>query len=263
MPKDRLILNKNINNICFITLNNPDKRNLLTISMLKKLTGLFNKLSDTDEIRCVVINGQGGKAFSSGYDISAIKNDDMMREFTSGHPLEECFKAIENFPYPVIAMINGHIFGAGLELAVTCDIRICADHVKLGMPPAKLGVVYSYSGTKKFLNLIGPSNTRELFLTGRAINAERAEKMGLVNHTIPNEYLNQFTTEMAEEISNSAPLSLKTMKQLVNIWQRNQTTTIEDKELIKTLFKEVQNSEDYIEGQKAFEEKRKPIFKGK
>jgi len=263
MPKDRLILNKNINNICFITLNNPDKRNLLTISMLKKLTGLFNKLSDTDEIRCVVINGQGGKAFSSGYDISAIKNDDMMREFTSGHPLEECFKAIENFPYPVIAMINGHIFGAGLELAVTCDIRICADHVKLGMPPAKLGVVYSYSGTKKFLNLIGPSNTRELFLTGRAINAERAEKMGLVNHTIPNEYLNQFTTEMAEEISNNAPLSLKTMKQLVNIWQRNQTTTIEDKELIKTLFKEVQNSEDYIEGQKAFEEKRKPIFKGK
>jgi len=263
MPKDRLILNKNINNICFITLNNPDKRNLLTISMLKKLTGLFNKLSDTDEIRCVVINGQGGKAFSSGYDISAIKNDDMMREFASGHPLEECFNAIENFPYPVIAMINGHIFGAGLELAVTCDIRICADHVKLGMPPAKLGVVYSYSGTKKFLNLIGPSNTRELFLTGRTINAERAEKMGLVNHTIPNEHLHQFTTEMAEEISNNAPLSLKTMKQLVNIWQRNQTTNIEDEELIKALFQEVQNSEDYIEGQKAFEEKRKPIFKGK
>ena len=263
MSQQELIQTKLIDKICIISLNNPEKRNVLNISMLNDLTGLFNKLSDTDEIRCVVIKGEGGKAFSSGYDISSIKNDDMMREFASGHPLEECFKAIETFPYPVIAMINGHIFGAGLELAVTCDIRICADHVKLGMPPAKLGVVYSYSGTKKFLHLIGPSNTRELFLTGREINAERAEKMGLVNHIISSENLHQFTTEMAVEISNNAPLSLKTMKQLVNIWQRNQTIYIEDEELIKKLFQEVQNSEDYLEGQKAFQEKRKPVFKGK
>jgi len=107
MSQQELIQTKLIDKICIISLNNPEKRNVLTISMLNDLTGLFNKLSDTDEIRCVVINGEGGKAFSSGYDISSIKNDDMMREFTSGHPLEECFKAIETFPYPVIAMING------------------------------------------------------------------------------------------------------------------------------------------------------------
>ncbi len=136
MPKDRLILHKNSNNICFITLNNPEKRNVLTVGMLHEITELLKVLKNKDETRCIVIKGEGGKAFSSGYDISAIKNDDMMREFGNDHPLEECFKAIENFPYPVIAMINGHIFGAGLELAVTCDIRICADYVKLGMPPA-------------------------------------------------------------------------------------------------------------------------------
>ena len=249
--------------ILTITLNNPDKRNVLSPVMLNEICDILSEFSSDPDIRCAVIKGAGGKAFSSGYDISAIKNDDMVREFGSCHPLEECFKAIENFSYPVIAMINGHVFGAGLELAVTCDIRICADSVKMGMPPAKLGVVYSYSGTKKFLNLIGPANTREIFLTGRPISAERAEKIGLVNHLVDNNNLYRFTMEIAKEISENAPLSLKTMKQLFNIWQRNQPLSEKDEMLIKELFITVQESEDYLEGQKAFQEKRKPVFKGK
>jgi len=263
MALEKLILTDIKNKICTISLNNPEKRNVLTIGMLNEITVLLNQLRVKDEVRCLIIKGEGGNTFSSGYDISAIKEDDMMREFGTGHPLEDCFNAIENFPYPVIAMINGHIFGAGLELAVTCDIRICADHVKIGMPPAKLGVVYSYSGTKKFLNLIGTANSRELFLTGNPIHADRAEKMGLVNHTVDSLKLYQFTMKMAEEISENAPLSLKTMKQLFNIWQRNQTICLEDEELIKSHFKEVQESDDYKEGRKAFQEKRKPLFKGK
>ena len=258
-----LIQTKRIDKICIISLNNPDKRNVLTIDMLNEITRLLNQLKTEEVIRCVVIRGEGGKAFSSGYDISAINNNDMMREFGNSHPLEDCFKAIENFPYPVIAMINGHVFGAGLELALTCDIRICADFIKIGMPPAKLGVVYSYSGTKKFLNLIGTANTREIFLTGKPISADRAEKIGLVNHCIDTLKLYQFTMDMASEISENAPLSLKTMKQLFNIWHRNQPICEEDEELIKSLFTTVQESEDYLEGQKAFQEKRKPVFKGK
>ena len=262
MPNNKQIITKTVNKISIITLNNPEKRNVLTISMLEEITKCLEELKIKDEVRCVIFKGEGGNTFSSGYDISAIKNDDMMREFGSGHPLEDCFNAIENFPYPVIAMINGHVFGAGLELAVTCDIRICADHIKIGMPPAKLGVVYSYSGTKKFLNLIGTSNSRELFLTGRPIHADRALKMGLVNHTVDHFKLYKFTMDMAEEISENAPLSLKTMKELFNIWQRNQTICKEDEELIKSHFKKVQESHDYKEGQKAFQEKRKPVFKG-
>ncbi|NIP31860.1 MAG: hypothetical protein GTN59_15380, partial [Candidatus Dadabacteria bacterium] len=101
----------------------------------------FLKMENESDVRCVVIKGAGGKAFSSGYDISAIKNNDMTREFRGDHPLENCMKAIENFSYPTIAMMNGHTFGAGLELAVTCDIRICTKNAKIGIPPAKLGVV--------------------------------------------------------------------------------------------------------------------------
>jgi len=263
MTQKKLINTEIVNKICIISLNNPEKRNVLTVGMLNEITTLLKQLAEEKIIKCIIFKGEGDKAFSSGYDISAIKDDDMMREFDISHPLEDCLKAIENFPYPVIAMINGHVFGAGLEFAVTCDIRTCADSVKLGMPPAKLGVVYSYSGTKKFLNLIGPAITREIFLTGTPISAERAEKIGLVNHLVDKKNLYKFTMEIAEEISENAPLSLKTMKQLFNIWLKNQPISDKDEKLIKDLFLRVQKSEDYLEGQKAFQEKRKPVYKGK
>ena len=249
--------------ILTITLNNPDKRNVLSPIMLSEVSDTLSNFSTDPDIRCAVIKGAGGKAFSSGYDIKEIKDDDMMREFGNGHPLEECFSAIEHFPYPVIAMMNGHTFGAGLELAVTCDLRVCVETAKIGIPPAKLGVVYSYSGTKKFLNLIGTAYTKELFLTGNTIDAERAEKIGLVNFVVSEDRIEDFTDKLAAGISENAPLSLSTMKQLINIWQRNQSISFEDEELIKTLFQRVQDSRDYKEGQKAFEEKRKPDFKGK
>ena len=249
--------------IVTITLNNPDRRNVLSPEMLNEIRDTLLNLSAGSSARCVIIKGAGGKAFSSGYDIKALKNDDMMREFGSGHPLEECFSAIENFPYPVIAMMNGHTFGAAVELAATCDLRVCSDKAKIGIPPAKLGVVYSYSGTKKFLNLIGPAYTKELFLIGNTIDAQRAEKMGLVNYVVSENNIEDFTNKLASEISRNAPLSLSTMKKLIHIWQRNQDITAEDEALIKAMFRKVQDSSDYKEGQKAFEEKRKPVFKGK
>ena len=263
MAKFKEIVVTKTESILTITLNNPERRNVLSPVMLNEIRDAILNLSSGIDIRCVVVKGAGGKVFSSGYDIKAIKDDDMIREFGSGHPLEECFEAIENFSYPVIAMMNGHTFGAGLELAVTCDLRICADTTKIGVPPAKLGLVYSYSGTKKFLNLIGTAYTKELFLIGNSIGAARAEKMGLVNYVVSEDRIEEFTNKLAAEISSNAPLSLSTMKQLIHIWQRNQSITREDEKLIKSLFQKVQESEDYREGQKAFEEKRKPIFKGK
>ena len=156
MPDSKELLVDVKNNIYTLILNKPEKRNLLTPSMLDQLTNQLNNLVKENSLRCVVIRGFGEKAFSSGYDISAIGETDMMREYENNHPLTSCMKSIEKFPYPVIAMMNGHAFGAGLELAVTCDIRICAANAKLGIPPVKLGVVYTYSGIRKFLNLIGP-----------------------------------------------------------------------------------------------------------
>jgi enoyl-CoA hydratase/carnithine racemase len=253
------------NSICTITINRPEKRNSLTPDILFQMGLELERLKNEGKTRCVVIRGSGDKAFSSGYDISAIGKikDDMMMDYKDNHPLIVASRAIEHFPYPVIAMINGHAFGGGLDLAVTCDLRISVDSALFGMPPVKLGVIYPYSGIRKFLNLIGLGYTKELFLTGRNIDAQRAEKIGLVNYVLPKSELEDFTYKIAYEISENAPLSMSTMKEMINAWQRNQLMNIDDEKLVKEMILRVQESEDYKEGQRAFSEKRKPRFQGR
>jgi len=249
--------------VCTLTFNRPEKRNLLTPGILIQLSSELKRLEQENNVRCVVIRGSGEKAFSSGYDISAIGKNDMIENYEGKHPVSLAIKSIENFPYPIIAMINGHAFGAGLEIAVTSDVRISTNDCLFGMPPVKLGVVYTYTGVRRFLNLIGPGYTKEFFLIGSPINAERAERIGLVNFAMPKSELEEFTYKIADDISENAPLSLKAIKEMTNIWQRNQTVSTEDEELIKQLTMSVQESKDYKEGQRAFAEKRKPEFKGK
>ena len=259
-PKE-LIVEEN-GTVCTLIFNRPEKRNLITPNILTMLKSELERLAVENNVRCVVITGSGDKAFSSGYDISAIAENDMIKHHEGDHPLGKALKTIENFPYPVIAMMNGHAFGAGLEIAVTCDIRILADSCLLGMPPAKLGVVYSYSGMKKFLDLIGPGYTKELFLIGKPVSSERAKDIGLINFLVSRQEIQQFTDGIANEISENAPLSLKTLKTISNTLQKKGLSP-EDEKLIREMTLEVQNSEDYKEGQKAFAEKRKPEFKGK
>ena len=247
--------------VCTLTFNRPEKRNLITPAMLLELSTQLERLKDENKVRCVVIRGSGEKAFSSGYDINAIGENDMIRHHEGDHPLGRALRIIESFPYPVIAMMNGHAFGAGLEVAVTCDLRITVDDCLFGMPPAKLGVVYSYSGMRKFLDLIGPGYTKELFLVGRPISSERARDIGLVNFMVSREELQEFTYGIAKEISENAPLSLKTLKEITNALEKR-TISDEDEQLIRQMTLKVQNSQDYKEGQKAFSEKRKPEFKG-
>ncbi len=247
--------------ICTLTLNRPEKRNLITPKMLELLNSELQRLKEEDKVRCIVIKGAGNKAFSSGYDIGAIGKNDMIAHHEGDHPLGRALKTIENFPYPVIAMMNGHAFGAGLELAVTCDIRITVNDWLFGMPPAKLGVVYSHSGMKKFINLIGPGYTKELFLIGSPISSERATEIGLVNFIVDREQLEASTYAIANEIAENAPLSLRALKKITNTLSRDELSSDNEK-LIREMTFEVQNSEDYKEGQKAFSEKRKPEFKG-
>ena len=248
--------------ICTLTLNRPEKRNLITPKMLDQITSELGRLTKEDKVRCVVIKGAGDKAFSSGYDIGAIGKNDMIAHHEGDHPLGRALKTIEDFPYPVIAMMNGHAFGAGLELAITCDIRITVNDCLFGMPPAKLGVVYSHSGMKKFIDLIGPGYTKELFLIGSPISSERATEIGLVNFIVDREQLETSTYAIANEIAENAPLSLKALKKITKILSSNELGP-ENEKIIRDMTLEVQNSEDYKEGQKAFAEKRKPKFKGK
>ncbi len=262
MPSASELLVEEKNLICTLTLSRPEKRNLVTPKMLLKIHKELKRLGDEGKVRCVVIRGAGDKAFSSGYDIAAIGENDMMRDYEGDHPLIIAGKSIESFPYPVIAMINGHAFGAGLELAVTCDYRVCVEDAKLGMPPAKLGVIYTYSGIRKFLNLIGIGYTKEMFLIGNPIDADKALRIGLVNEVKDRSEIEEYTYSLANETASNAPLAMKTMKYTINKWQRNQTLDPVDEETLTQMILEVQSSDDYKEGQKAFAEKRKPVFKG-
>lgn len=260
-PSDLLVEEKGL--ICTLTLNRPEKRNLVTPAMLLKIHQELKRLADQGTVRCVIIRGAGERAFSSGYDISAIGDNDMMRDYEGNHPLIIAGNSIEQFPYPVIAMINGHAFGAGLELAVTCDYRVCVEDARLGMPPAKLGVIYTYEGIRKFLNLIGIGYTKEMFLIGNPIDANKASSIGLVNEVKSQPTIEEYTYALADAITSNAPLAMKTMKYTINRWQRNQKLSPADEETLKEMILQVQSSSDYKEGQKAFAEKRKPVFKGK
>ena len=261
MAENEEILVRTEGSICTLTLNRPEKRNSLTPKILRLLTEEFLRLGKNTEIRCVVIRGSGDRAFCSGYDIAAISEEEIAIE--NGHPLTEAMQAVKSYPLPVIAMINGHAFGAGLELAVNCDIRVCVADAKLAIPPAKLGVTYHYGGIKQFLNLVGSGFTRELFLAGNFVNAERALEKGLVNHVVRRDELEEFTYALAEEISENAPLSMISMKKMINIWEEKNPLSRENEELIKSLLAKVRESSDAREGKKAFLEKRKPVFKGK
>ncbi len=262
MPSDSDLLVEEKGLICTLTLNRPEKRNLVTPTMLLKIHDQLKRLADEGKVRCVIIRGAGDKAFSSGYDIAAIGENDMMRDYEGEHPLIVAGNSIENFPYPVIAMINGHAFGAGLELAVTCDYSVCVENAKLGMPPAKLGVIYTYSGIRKFLNLIDIGHTKELFLIGNPIDATKASGIGLVNEVKDPSEIEEYTYSLANEIASNAPLAMKTMKYTINKWQKNQKLNPADEKTLKEMIREVQPSNDYKEGQRAFAEKRKPDFKG-
>ena len=250
------------NNILSIIFNRPEKRNLLTPQMLDKLRDTLNDIEMQQSVRCVIIRGEGWNAFSSGYDIHSIGENDMIKNHEGTNHLPQAARSIEDFPYPVIAMMNGHAFGAGLEIAASCDYRICVDTAKMGMPPAKLGVIYSYNGIRKFLNLIGSGYTKELFLIGNPVDASKAEKIGLVNEVRTRDDIEEYTLKLAGEITENAPLSMKTMKFVINKWQQNQNITDFENNMLVEMIHEVQGSSDYKEGQKAFSEKRKPVFSG-
>jgi len=264
--EEKFLLTEKKEGICTITLNRPERRNALSPHLLFELADTLTRLKEEGEVRCLVIRGAGETAFSSGYDISAIPTNmtpEMAEAFRTKNPLQAGLGAVTDFPYPVIAMINGHAFGAGCELAMCCDIRIAVERARLSMPPAKLGVIYHSSGIFRFINVVGLANAKEMFFTGRAYEASRAREMGLLHYVVPADRLSSFTYEMAQEISENAPLSLRGLKIIFNKCLQYQKIDPQDDQQIEALRDQAFNSEDLKEGQRAFQEKRKPVFKGR
>jgi enoyl-CoA hydratase/carnithine racemase len=249
-----------------LKLNRPERRNALSPSLLVELHLALKKWEEDDSVRVAVITGNSDKSFSAGYDITAIPTDlapEALEILKKDNPLELALNSIKNFPFPVIAMINGYCFGAGLNLAMCCDIRIGADHIKVGMPPAKLGVIYHPEGLKQFIEVIGMAKAREIFFTGHTYQGAEVRNMRLVDHLVPISDLSGTVYQMAEEISKNAPLSLKGIKKIINMIGKHPFLDSADIMDAETLIAEAFNSDDLKEGQTAFIEKRKPVFTGK
>ncbi|MEA2397239.1 MAG: enoyl-CoA hydratase [Thermoleophilaceae bacterium] len=261
LASGKLLVDEPAAHVVRIRITNPEKRGALDHEILDALAELLRGQS----ARCLMITGDG-PVFSAGYDIGKFDDDEFSRQAESlvAHPFTAAIEAIEACRFPVVAAVNGHAIGGGLELAVTCDIRIAARGAKLGMPPAKIGLIYSHTGLRKFIEICGVANTNELFLLGRNIDADRAHGMGLVNQVVEGERLETLAVELAAEIAANSPLSLEGNKRVIrelrqNAWPLPPQLERELVELRESCF----FSDDFREGIRAFGEKRPPRWKGR
>jgi len=247
-----------------LTISNPANRNALDHEILDAIANTVPALDDGLEVRCLVITGED-PVFSAGYDIGSIPDETFATDAEAlvAHPFHAALEALAGFPWPTVAAINGHCLGGGLELAVTCDLRIAARGAKMGMPPAKLGLVYSHTGIAKFLEVIGPARTRELFLTGENLPSERVEEFGLVNRVTEPSSLQDEALSLAETVAANAPLSMSGNKRIIEALMAGTGPSPElERELVE-MREACFDSEDFREGIAAFAEKRKPRWKGR
>jgi len=262
---NEVLLQKRKGNVGTLIINRPEKKNSITPEILLKLYIVLNEWAKEGSIRTVIITGSGNTAFSSGYDISALPTDlspEMSELLKKENPLDLATRSLKNFPYPIIAMINGYAFGAGVHIAMCCDIRIGSDDILIGMPPAKLGIVYFPEGLKLFVDILGMSRTREIFFTGHTYKGQEAKEMGFVNHLIPKSKLLTSTYSLAEEIAGNSPLSLKGIKKILNMLENSTKFSESNLKEAEAIIQEAFTSNDLKEGQTAFFEKRKPVFSG-
>jgi len=261
LASGKLIRDEPAEGVVRLRIANPARRGALDHEILDTLAATVAEL----DARCLVITGSDA-VFSAGYDLENLGG----REFEENaeklvaHPFHDAIEALEAYRYPVVAQLNGHAIGGGLELALTCDIRIAASGIRVGMPPAKLGLIYSHTGLRKFLDACGPANTAELFYVGRNVEAERAHAMGLLNDVVAPADLDSTVVSIAAEIAANAPLSLAGNKRVLREIRAHAAALPPDveRELVD-LRESCFRTDDFREGVRAFAEKRPPRWQGR
>ncbi len=246
-----------------IILNRPQQRNALPPADWLRLRDALQAVAADREARVIVLRGAGGRAFSSGYDIGALRELEGRGIVlsTPDDPFEIALAAVVQHPLPIVALIDGYAIGGGCTLAAGCDVRIAAESARFGMPPAKLGLVYSATELQPFVALIGPARTKWMFSSGRIIGAQRAYEYGLVDEVLPDDEVSAHTYALAEEIAANAPLSVQGTKAILREMAADQVTS-EAAERIAAKIRRVNTSADLSEGMRAFLEKRPPVFRG-
>lgn len=264
LASGKLLLDRPAAAVARLTISNPERRNALDHEILEAIAELLPRLDQGIETRCVLITG-APPVFSAGYDIASIPSETFERDAEAlvAHPFHGALEALAAHPWPTVAAINGHCLGGGLELAITCDLRLCASGAKLGMPPAKLGLVYSHTGLRRFLDTVGLARTKELFLTGRNFESARAEEIGLVHEVVPEPRLAEAAVELAAEVADHAPISMRGNKHAIDLLNQCPVLTDQQEAGLIALRESCFSSEDFREGIAAFSEKRRPNWRGR
>jgi enoyl-CoA hydratase/carnithine racemase len=246
-----------------VVLDNPSKRNALDFRALDELE-VACAGAVRDGARCLMLRGAGDEAFSSGFDLAEMGRVNGRGE-RPDEAVERAAEALEAVACPTVAFLNGPAYGGGFELAATCDLRVAREGILLGLPPAKLGVVYPEGGLRRFLQLVGGARTRELFFTGRPIDVHVAHAWGLVNRLLPAEGAEGAALALAEEIAGNAPLAVQGMKRILRLLEMAHERGLSEAERgeIAELRRRAFVSEDIQEGRRAFAERRPPRFQGK
>ena len=258
MKFENLLIDTN-DKVSVITINRPNKLNALNILTINELHLALELLSNNDDCKVIIITGSGEKAFVAGADISEFYKFSKEKGYKlSLDGQTKLFDFIENYSKPVIAAVNGYALGGGLELAMACHIRIASENALMGLPEVSLGVTPGYGGTQRLAQLIGKGRAMELILSANMINADRGEKVGLINHITSMDNLMSFTNDLAKKISTNSSTAIKASIKCINSnfkdGENGYLTEINE-------FSECFQSEDFIEGTSAFIEKRKAKFK--
>ena len=249
--------------IGYITFNQPEKRNAMSVAMWHGLSEILDAFAADDTVRAIVMTGAGTKAFVSGADISQFEQQraDGNAQLEYDRLTSAGRTKLAEFPKPVIARIRGFCLGGGLGIAMQADLRIAAVDSEFGIPAARLGIAYGFDMVRKLVSLVGPAHARTLLFTGSRIGAEEAQRIGLVNRVVADEDLNETVFDLARTIADNAPLSLRGMKLAVNESVKSESER--DVAAVNAAVLACFDSADYREGRRAFMEKRKPVWQGR
>jgi enoyl-CoA hydratase len=247
----------------WLVFSNPAKRNAMSVNMWEAIPHALERFGADPEIRVVALTGEGDKAFVSGADISQFETQRSGPEAVQRYEeiSEGAQRLIHEFDKPTVAVVRGYCLGAGVNIALACDLRIAADDARFGIPAARMGLGYRASSLKNLVDAVGAANAREFLITARQFTAAEALHIGLAHHVVPVSDFPAFTKKFLEDIASNAPLTMRSAKRIIR--ELGRTADSFDAARARAWMKECYDSADYKEGRTAFMEKRKPVFTGK
>ena len=258
---DQLIIEVE-NGVGRLVLNRPKKHNAISFEMWQGVSAAVRGFSEDEAVRVIVVSGAGGKAFSSGADISQFgdKRGNIADVAEYDVALQQAYRDLTTVTKPTIASIEGFCIGGGLATALCCDLRIATDTARFAIPAARLGLGYPYTGLRPLVELVGPANAKEIFFTARKFTAPEALRMGLVNRVVSRDDLQATVAELAQSIAENAPFTVRACKTIIEQVMKDEDDR--DLALCQRVVDACFASEDYAEGRRAFMEKRRPEFRG-